>query len=187
MQHRGLLVENIHADAIKPASIDLYLSNHFWRIDGGANSNVAFFNNNTDIDLKEDQSGVGHEVTVEDGDYYRLAPGEFVLASTRERFHFPRHLAGRLDGKSSLGRLGLMVHTTAGFFDPGFVGYPTLELVNMRQRPMRLYPGMPVAQMSVFEMTSPAEVAYNEHGASKYADQGAKPAPSKFHLNLQGV
>lgn len=184
MSHGGLIVEHLHDDGIKPASIDLYLSNHFWvfdepHIDGPLRSFVE------DVDLREDQSERGRLVTIEDGDFYRLAAGEFVLASTRERFTFPRNLAGRLDGKSSLGRLGLIIHTTAGFFDPGFVGYPTLELVNLRQRPMRLYPGMPVAQMSIFEMVSPADVSYAEHEASKYADQGPQPTPSQYHLNLQ--
>lgn len=174
-----LIVENMAEHAIKPASIDLMLSNHFHFFKG-------FYDFPHPIDPKKDNSTDGLPITVPDDDFFLLGAGDFALASTRERFHFPAHLGGRLEGKSSVGRLGLIVHVTAGFFDPGFVGYPTLELFNCRRRPIKLYPGMPIAQMGIFALSSPAEIGYGGHASSKYVDQGPAPAPSQYHRNFHG-
>ena len=113
-----------------------------------------------------------------------LAPGQFALASTIERVTIGPTVAGRLEGKSSLARLGLVIHTTAGFFDPGFEGYPTLELVNLSPRPMALRPGMPIAQMSFFALQTPCERPYSVKG--HYAEQGADPEPSHYYQNFEG-
>lgn len=177
MLHRGLVIEGLSEGAIGPASVDLMLSPHF----------VLF---QTDpkriyIDPRQDHSADGIEIEVSEGDYYLLGAHQFCLASTVERWVFPAHLGARLEGKSSLGRLGLMVHTTAGFFDPGFCGYPTLELVNVRDRPIMLWPGMPIAQMSIFAMVSPAEVPYDEKAGAKYANQSPAPMQSLYHRNFE--
>jgi dCTP deaminase len=180
MHSHGLRIENLAEGAIGPCSIDLTLSHHFRRFDDHSLLGPP------SIDPRIDQGTDGKSVEIPDGDFFTLGSHEFCLASCRERFTFPAHLAGRLEGKSSLGRLGLAVHTTAGFFDSGFVGYPTLELFNCRRRPIRLYPGMPIAQMSIFEMTSAAAVPYGANTHSKYADQGPAPVPSRYHLNWNG-
>lgn len=178
MAHRGLGIDGLSADAIGPASVDLMLSPHFVVFYGGQAAGV--------IDPRLDNSTDGTPVEVDEGGSFLLHPHQFALASTVERWAFPKHLAGRLEGKSSLGRLGLMVHTTAGFFDPGFEGYPTLELFNVRDRPIALHPGMPVAQMSVFSMVTASDVPYAARGG-KYADQGPLPGQSLYHRNFEPV
>src|SRR5699024_9689471 len=112
-------------------------------------------------------------------------PGECLLGATLEKLMIPIHLAGRLEGKSSLGRLGLLTHSTAGFIDPGFSGHITLELSNTSNLPIALYPGMKVGQLAIFKLSSPAE---NPSGSgavgSKYQGQRGPP-PSKAYLNFR--
>lgn len=116
-----------------------------------------------------------------------LHPGEFMLAVTLEQVEVPTNLVGRLDGKSSLGRLGLIVHSTAGFVDPGFKGRLTLELMNLTNLPILLYPAMPISQISFSYLTSPAERPYGAKGSkSKYQGQEG-PEPSKYYLNFDRV
>src|SRR5690606_41532133 len=114
-----------------------------------------------------------------------LHPGEFVLASTYEVVTLPEDIASRLEGKSSLGRLGLLTHSTAGFIDPGFSGHVTLELSNVATLPMKLYPGMKIGQLCMFRLTSPAEHPYapDRHG-SRYQRQPA-PTPSPAYPNVR--
>jgi dCTP deaminase len=112
-----------------------------------------------------------------------LHPGEFVLAVTLERVEIPDDLVGRLDGKSSLGRLGLIVHSTAGFVDPGFRGRLTLELTNVANLPITLYLGMPVSQISFSQLSTPADRPYGSSG-SKYQEQSG-PEPSRYYLNYR--
>lgn len=131
------------------------------------------------IDLKEDNSEIMELIEVAPDDFYDLMPGEFVLASTAETVALNNRHAARVEGKSSLGRLGLLVHATAGFIDPGFYGNVTLELCNLTQSTLRLYPGMPVAQLCVFEMQGPADSVY--HG--KYSGQMG-PTASRYHQNF---
>lgn len=170
IERGSLVVKGMRDDAIQPASIDLYLSRYFWT-----------FRGDYEVDPKRDQRDLATAIDISSEDGILLQPGEFVLGSTLEYFEFPEHLAGRLEGKSSLGRLGLIVHTTAGFFDPGFCGYPTIELVNLRAQPFRLYPGMPVAQMSIFGLEQASESPY----CGKYANQGDRPVLSMFHRNFE--
>lgn len=174
IERGSLVIKGAREDAIQPASIDLYLSPYFYR----------FPYTWVTVDPKLDQSA--DAVFEEVDDHIVLQPGEFVLGSTLEYFEFPTHLAGRLEGKSSLGRIGLIVHTTAGFFDPGFCGFPTIELVNLRAGQMKLYPGMPVAQMSIFGLEQPCEAPYGALHGSKYANQGPKPSLSQYHRNFGG-
>ena len=110
-------------------------------------------------------------ITVADGDSFMVQPGEFVLGVTRERITVPDDLVVRVEGRSSLGRLGIIVHSTAGFVDPGFVGTITLEISNLNRLPVALYPGMRVCQLAFEQMTSPAETPYNLKPNSKYQNQ----------------
>jgi len=119
-------------------------------------------------------------VKVKPDEAFILHPGEFVLGSTLERVSLPDDLVGRIEGKSSLGRLGLLIHSTAGFIDAGWTGHLTLELSNVANLPITIYPGMKIGQLWV-EMSSPAERPYGERG--KYQGQRG-PTPSKFHQDF---
>lgn len=171
----SLGIEPYAPENVQPSSVDVRLD-RFFRV----------FNNSkyTHIDPKLQQDELTSLVEVEEGDAFVLHPGEFVLASTLEKFTLPDNLAGRLEGKSSLGRLGLLTHSTAGFIDPGFSGYVTLELSNVANLPMTLWPGMKVGQMAIFKMSSPAEVPYGTGSlGSKYQGQRG-PTPSRAYLNF---
>ena len=124
------------------------------------------------------------QIEVGDGEAFVLHPGEFVLGSTWEQVSLPATVAARLEGKSSLGRLGLLTHSTAGFIDPGFSGHVTLELSNMATLPVKLWPGMKIGQLCFFRLSSEAEHPY---GSQKYGSryQGQRgPTPSRSHLNF---
>ena len=161
---------------VQPSSIDVRLD-RFFRV----------FNNSryTHIDPAEQQDDLTTLVEPDGDDPFVLHPGEFVLGSTLEVVTLPDDLAARLDGKSSLGRLGLLNHSTAGFVDPGFSGHITLELSNVANLPISLWPGMKVGQLALFRMTSPAEVPYGSGAlGSKYQGQRG-PTPSKAYLNFR--
>jgi dCTP deaminase len=136
---------------LQPASIDVRLDRHIRVFNG---------HSHTHINPAEEQPDLTRLVRVPDGEPFVLHPGQFVLASTYERVSLPDDLAARLEGKSSLGRLGLVTHSTAGFIDPGFEGHVTLELSNLATLPIKLWPGMKIGQLAVFQMTSPAEHPY---------------------------
>ena len=159
---------------IQPSSIDVRLD-HLFRV----------FNNHlyTHIDPSIQQDELTTLIDVPDGEPFVLHPGEFVLASTAEVITLGSQLAGRLEGKSSLGRLGLLTHSTAGFIDPGFSGHVTLELSNVANLPITLWPGMKIGQLCIFRLSSPAEHPY---GAAVYGSryQGQRgPTPSRAWQN----
>lgn len=161
---------------IQPASIDVRLD-RFFRV----------FNNSkyTHIDPGLRQDELTELVEVAPGDAFVLHPGEFVLGSTFESVTLPDTLAGRLEGKSSLGRLGLLTHSTAGFIDPGFTGHITLELSNAANLPITLWPGMKVGQLCLFRLTSSS---LHPYGSSVYGSryQGQRgPTPSRSYLNFR--
>ena len=136
------------------------------------------------IDVKAEQDGLTELVEVEDEEPFILHPGEFVLGSTLERVRLPDDLVARLEGKSSLGRLGLLIHSTAGFIDPGFDGHVTLELSNVANLPITIYPGMKIGQLSFVQMSEPAEVPYGSGPlGSKYQGQRG-PTPSRYWKNF---
>ena len=160
---------------VQPSSVDVRLD-RFFRV----------FENHKypHIDPAVEQPGLTRLVEVDPDEVFILHPGEFVLASTYEVFSLPDDLASRLEGKSSLGRLGLLTHSTAGFIDPGFSGHVTLELSNMATLPIKLYPGMRIGQLCMFKLSSPAEYPY---GSSVYGSryQGQRgPTPSRAHQNF---
>jgi dCTP deaminase len=137
------------------------------------------------LDVKKDLTELTELVEVKDGEAFMLHPGEFVLGSTLERVGVPSDLVARVEGKSSLGRLGLVIHSTAGFIDAGFDGHVTLELANLANLPITLYPGMKIGQISFIKMTSPAEKPYGSGAkGSKYQGQRG-PTPSRYFENFQ--
>jgi len=169
-----LQLEPFDPALVQPSSIDVRLD-RFFRV----------FNNHlyTHIDPAEQQDDLTSMVEVADGQPFVLHPGEFVLASTLEVITLGDQLAGRLEGKSSLGRLGLLTHSTAGFIVPGFSGHVTLELSNVANLPIRLWPGMKIGQLCIFRLSSPAEHPY---GAAVYGSryQGQRgPTASRSYLN----
>jgi dCTP deaminase len=161
---------------IQPSSVDLRLD-RFFRV----------FRNHTSrlIDVRENQENLTELVEIPADDVFILHPGEFVLGSTAERVTLPTDLVGRLEGKSSLGRLGLVIHSTAGFVDAGWDGYLTLELSNVATLPITLYPGMKIGQISFLRMTTPADVPYGSaQVGSKYQGQRG-PTPSRYFENFK--
>ena len=137
------------------------------------------------IDPAEDQPDLTRLIEVDPAEGFILHPGEFVLGSTYETVGLPDDIAARLEGKSSLGRLGLLTHSTAGFIDPGFTGHITLELSNVANLPITLWPGMKIGQLCLIRLSSPAENPYGTASVgSKYQGQRG-PTPSKAYLNFQ--
>ena len=137
------------------------------------------------LDVKQDLTGLTELVEVPEGEAFMLHPGEFALGSTLERVAVPNDLVARVEGKSSLGRLGLVIHSTAGFIDAGFDGHVTLELANLANLPITLYPGMKIGQISFIKMTSPAENPYGSGAkGSKYQGQRG-PTPSRYFENFR--
>ncbi|MEO6942120.1 MAG: dCTP deaminase [Terrimesophilobacter sp.] len=160
---------------IQPSSIDVRLDRFFRLFD---NHKYPF------IDPAEDQPELTHLVESHDEAPFILHPGEFVLGSTFELITLPDDVAARLEGKSSLGRLGLLTHSTAGFIDPGFTGHVTLELSNVATLPIKLWPGMKIGQLCFFRLSSPAEKPY---GSSEYSSryQGQRgPTASRSFQNF---
>jgi dCTP deaminase len=136
------------------------------------------------IDPAIEQTELTRLVEPEGDEPFILHPGEFVLASTYEVISLPDDLASRLEGKSSLGRLGLVTHSTAGFIDPGFSGHVTLELSNLATLPIKLWPGMKIGQLCLFRLSSPAEHPYgSERYGSRYQGQRG-PTASRSYLNF---
>jgi dCTP deaminase len=171
-----LVIDPLDDDAIQPSSIDVRLDNRF---------RVFYTARHPYIDVKQPMDDLTELVEVKPDDAFILHPGEFVLGSTLEEVGIPADLAARLEGKSSLGRLGLMTHSTAGFLDPGFVGHVTLELSNVANLPITLYPGMRIGQIAVFQLTTAAERPYGSRGVgSKYQGQRG-PTPSRYWENFR--
>ncbi len=137
------------------------------------------------IDVREEQEDLTELVEVDGESPFILHPGEFVLGSTLERVRLGPDLVARLEGKSSLGRLGLLIHSTAGFVDAGFSGNLTLELSNVANLPITIYPGMKIGQISFFKLSSPAENPYGTGTVgSKYQGQRG-PTASKYYQNFE--
>ena len=169
-----IVVEPYDDDAVQPASVDLRLGSPLLVED---TARLAL------IDPRQQSDMQWRRVELDESVPYALHPGEFALGITAENIEIPDDIVGRLDGKSSLGRLGLVVHSTAGFVDPGWKGRLTLELSNLSSIPINLYLGMKSSQISFVWLSSPAERPYGSAGLnSKYQGQMG-PVPSRFHLN----
>ncbi len=172
-----IVIDPFDDTCIQPSSVDVRLDRYF----------RVFLNHTMAvIDVKRDLSRLTEQVDVDDGDVFVLHPGEFVLGSTAERIAVPDDLVARIEGKSSLGRLGLLIHSTAGFIDAGWDGHITLELSNVANLPITLYPGMKIGQISFLQMTTAADTPYGSGGlGSKYQGQRG-PTPSRYWENFAG-
>ena len=171
-----IVIEPLGEGCIQPSSVDLHID-RFFRV----------FRNHTmgHIDVKQDLEELTELVEVGPDDVFILHPGEFVLGATTELVGMPDDLVARLEGKSSLGRLGLLIHSTAGFVDAGFSGHLTLELSNVANLPITLYPGMKIGQISFLQMTTPADQPYGTGTlGSKYKGQRG-PTPSRYFENFR--
>ena len=173
-----IVIDPLDDTLIQPSSIDVRISNLF-----------RVFRNHTRgvIDVKLDLTELTEliEIPVDGSQPFMLHPGEFVLGSTLERIAVPDDLVARIEGKSSLGRLGLLIHSTAGFIDAGFDGHVTLELANVASLPITLYPGMKIGQVSFMQMTTPADKPYGQGATgSKYQGQRG-PTPSRYFENFR--
>jgi dCTP deaminase len=170
-----VVVEPFDEAMIQPSSVDVRLDK-FFRVFENHKYSV--------IDPSIEQPELTREVIAEGDEAFILHPGEFVLASTYEVITLPDDIAGRLEGKSSLGRLGLLTHSTAGFIDPGFSGHITLELSNVANLPVKLFPGMKIGQLCLIKLSSPAEHPYGSAiYSSRYQGQRG-PTPSRSFMNF---
>jgi len=171
-----IVIDPLGEGCIQPSSVDLHVDRYF-----------RVFLNHTQrvIDVRDDQENLTELVEVPEDDSFILHPGEFVLGSTREKVTLPTDLVARLEGKSSLGRLGLLIHSTAGFVDAGWDGHLTLELSNVANLPITIYPGMKIGQISFLKMTTPADTPYGSAAVgSKYQGQRG-PTPSRYYKNFE--
>ena len=162
-------------DDVQPASVDLHLDDK-----------VLVFRNSTApfIDLRHDIPELNEMVVIDDDQPFILHPGEFVLGSTLERISLSDSIVARLEGKSSLGRIGLLIHSTAGFVDPGWDGHLTLELSNVSRLPLTLYKGMPIGQISFQYLSTPAENPYgSKELRSRYQGQ-TEPTASRMYVGF---
>ena len=171
-----IVIDPLDESCIQPSSVDLHIDRYFRVF---LNHTMGF------IDVKQDMEELTELVEIKDDDVFILHPGEFVLGSTSERVALPDDLVARLEGKSSLGRLGLLIHSTAGFVDAGWNGHLTLELSNVANLPITLYPGMKIGQISFLRMTTAADSPYGSKGmGSKYQGQRG-PTPSRYFENFR--
>jgi len=171
-----IAVDPYDPEMVQPSSIDVRVDRSFRVFH---NARYPF------IDVRQPMDDLTELVKVDGDEPFILHPGEFVLGQTLERVRLPNDVVARLEGKSSLGRLGLLIHSTAGFVDAGFEGNLTLELSNVANLPVTIYHGMPIGQISFMRMDSPVERPYGSGEAgSKYQGQ-AEPTPSRFYLNFK--
>jgi dCTP deaminase len=169
-----IVVEPCDPDDIQPSSVDLHLGADFQVF---RNSRLPY------IDPAREQAGLTERVMASVAEPFVLHPGEFALGTTVERIALPVDIVGRLEGKSSLGRLGLLIHSTAGYVDPGWDGRLTLELSNVANLPILLSPGMKIGQISFAQMTTDVDRPYGHFGlGSKYQGQ-TEATPSRMFLN----
>jgi dCTP deaminase len=169
-------IDPFNPDDVQPSSVDLHVDRFF----------RTFHNaRHPYIDVKKPMDDLTELVEMSADEAFILHPGEFVLGSTSEYVRLPHDLVARLEGKSSLGRLGLLIHSTAGYVDPGFEGHLTLELSNVANLPITIYPSMKIGQISFFQLTSAAEHPYGSDSVgSKYQGQRG-PTPSRFYENFR--
>ena len=171
-----IVINPLDVEDIQPASVDLHLDKR-----------VLVFTNSSRpyIDVKESLESLTEMMEVTGDRPFILHPGEFVLGSTQEHIELPADLVARLEGKSSLGRIGLVIHSTAGFVDPGWKGHLTLELSNLARLPITLYYGMKIGQISFLRLTTAADRLYGSAElGSKYQGQ-TEPTASRIHRDFQ--
>ncbi len=172
----SIAIDPYDPSLLQPSSVDVRVDRYFRVFH---NARYPY------IDVKEPQEGLTEQVEIGDEQPFILHPGEFVLGSTLERLRLPDDLVARLEGKSSLGRLGLLIHSTAGFIDPGWDGHVTLELSNVANLPITIYYGMKIGQVSFMQLTEPTSTPYGTSSlGSKYQGQRG-PTPSRYWQNFR--
>jgi dCTP deaminase len=171
-----IVIDPFEPSNVQPSSVDVRVDRQFRVFH---NARYPY------IDVRQPMDDLTELVEISGDEPFILHPGEFVLGQTLERVTLPDDLVARLEGKSSLGRLGLLIHSTAGFVDPGFSGNLTLELSNVANLPITIYEGMPIGQLSFMRMDGPVDRPYgSETMQSKYQGQG-EPTPSRFYENFK--
>ena len=176
MRSGRLVIDPLGPNAVQPASVDIRLDAHF----------RVFRNHRREyIDIREDLEDLTEPETIGEGESFVLHPGEFVLGSTIERVELADDIVARVEGKSSLGRLGLLVHATAGFVDPGWRGHLTLELSNVATLPIRLYYGMKIAQLSFQDLSTPADRPYGHPELKSHYQGQTLPTASRVHRDFR--
>src|SRR3954471_12427233 len=171
VEEGAIAIEPWDPALVQPASVDLRVGDSF----------RVFHNHRvTAIDLREPPTNLTEGVTVGEDEPFAIHPGEFVLGRTLERVRIPDDIVARIEGKSSLGRLGLIVHATAGFVDPGFEGTLTLEITNLTRVPIKLYPGLPIAQLSFMELDAPTEVPYGSPALGSHYHGQVEATESRY-------
>ncbi len=169
-----IIIKPFNDDLVGPSSVDLRLGNEF----------LVFERARIDvIDPKQPLEDLTRKIFVENGDFFVIHPGEFILATTLEYIKLPDYIAARIEGRSSLARLGIVVHSTGGFVDAGFEGQLTLEMSNLNRIPVKLYPGMKIAQLAFILQDKPSQVPYGKRPSSKYHKQKG-PIPSKIYRDF---
>ena len=172
-----IVVDPLGEGCIQPASVDIRIDRHIRVFLAPEEYSV--------VDVRTNLDGITKLAEIPDPGSYVLDPGEFILANTMENIELPADIVARLEGKSSLARLGLMVHATAGYVDPGFKGQLTLEISNVARAKISIFYGMKISQISFLQMSTPAENPYGSKTlGSKYQGQSG-PTPSRFHLNYK--
>lgn len=172
---KNLTIDPFDPARVQPSSYDLRLDN----------SVLVFDNHLLDVVDVREKVDVSRLVKIDKKKGFILHPGEFILGNTQEEFKIPANLAAKLEGRSSLGRIGLIIHATAGYVDPGFSGQLTFEISNISRLPIRIYPGMRIAQICFFQMSSPAEVPYGSRSlGSKYKGQMG-PTGSRIYKDFK--
>jgi len=175
IERGAIVIDPFDPGLVQPASVDVRVDRRFRVFHNGRYPY---------IDVRQPMDDLTELVEVSGDEPFILHPGEFVLGQTLERITLPDDLVARLEGKSSLGRLGLLIHSTAGFVDAGFSGNLTLELSNVANLPITIYYGMPIGQVSFMRMDGAVEHPYGSpESRSKYQGQ-SEPTPSRFHLNF---
>jgi dCTP deaminase len=171
-----IAIKPFFEDCIQPSSIDVHLDKKF-----------LLFNKarHAVIDVREKQDDLMELAEIKEDEPFILHPGEFILGSTLESFKLPTDIAGRIEGKSSLGRLGLLIHSTAGYVDPGWEGNLTLELSNVSPIPITLYYKMKIGQISFMRMTTPVDKPYGSKGLGSHYQGQKIPVASKFHEEFE--
>lgn len=174
IRKREIVIEPFDETLVGPSSVDLRLGNDF----------IMFDRKRIEaIDPRNPIDDFLEHIYINDGEFIVLHPGQFVIATTLEYIKLPPHISARIEGRSSLARLGLIVHSTGGFIDAGFEGTLTLEMTNVNTVPIKLYPGMKIAQIAFILQDKPSMVPYNQRKSSKYVGQKG-PVPSRIHLDF---
>lgn len=176
----NIVIQPFHRELMQPSSYDVTLSPEFRVQVRPTEGEVS-----PDIDPQVDSSEYFTPVIVPKGQAIAIEPGSFVLGSTYEAISLGANIAARCEGKSSLGRLGLQIHSTAGFIDPGFEGTVTLELSNNGTMPILLWPGMKIAQLCFFRLPSPATILYGSRFAGSHYQNQSGPTPGRSHDNFK--